>query len=75
MESKFRYDITVQSQSVATKRSILKRVTAVYDPLGRFSPLLLETKLLIQQLWKLKVEWDEEIPNELDKKWTIISDS
>ena len=49
---------------VVSKRSILKAISAVYDPLGLVSPILLQPKLLLQSLWKKKIDWDKEIPKE-----------
>ena len=34
-----------------TKRSVLKQLASVYDPLGLFSPVLLRGKVLLQSLW------------------------
>ncbi|KAH3720065.1 hypothetical protein DPMN_062958 [Dreissena polymorpha] len=38
-----------------------------------FSPVLLRGKLLIQELWKRGVEWDEEIEDiEIQNQWTKL---
>ena len=55
---------------VINKRNILRSISAVYDPLGMISPMLLKPKLLLQDLWKRKIEWDSEIPEECMKTWT-----
>ena len=41
-----------------TKRGILGHISSIFDPLGLLVPFLLEPKLIIQQLWKEKAEWD-----------------
>ena len=38
--------------ALPTKRSILKEIASVFDPLGLFSPVLLNGKVLLQSLWK-----------------------
>ncbi|XP_077256688.1 uncharacterized protein LOC143894368 [Temnothorax americanus] len=47
-----------------TKRTILSEVARVFDPLGFLTPLTFTAKCLIQRLWTLKLEWDDEPPLE-----------
>lgn len=49
-----------------TKRGMLSLVSSVFDPLGILTPSLLEAKLIIQELWKLQIDWDSTIPLELE---------
>ena len=48
-----------------TKRGILSLVASIFDPLGIVTPAVLEAKLIIQSLWKLKVDWDDNIPKDI----------
>ena len=48
-----------------TKRGILSFMSTIYDPHGVVVPFVLEVKLLLQELWRLKIGWDEEIPKHL----------
>ena len=49
-----------------TKRGLLTLLYLIFDPLGIVSPCLMEPKLIIQEeLWKRKVDWDEELPSDL----------
>ena len=50
----------------STKHGTLSVVSFVFDPLGVLTPSLLEPKLIVQELWKLKISWDEQIPKELN---------
>lgn len=52
-----------------TKRGMLSLVSSVFDPLGILTPSLLEAKLIIQELWKLQIDWDSTIPLELEIRW------
>ena len=52
-----------------SKRGILSLVSSVFDPLGILTPSLLELKLIIQELWKLKIDWDSKIPLEIKTRW------
>ncbi len=55
-----------------TKRSILLAVHKVYDPIGFISPVMLQPKLLLQDIWAQDVTWDEEVSEEIAirfQKW------
>ena len=43
----------------STKRSILRVVAKLYDPLGFMSPLFTAVKILLQDLCESKADWDE----------------
>ena len=55
------------------ERGVLQAVAGLYDPVGLMSPLLIHGKVLIQDLWKQNVDWDEQIPVEAIRKWTEIA--
>ena len=52
-----------------TKRNILKVIAKVFEPLGLISPVIIEMKVLFQELCKYKVGWDNELPEHLQRKW------
>jgi hypothetical protein len=51
-----------------TRRSILSFVAKLYDPLGWAAPVVITAKILLQELWLLKNDWDAPIP-ELVQRW------
>lgn len=56
-----------------TKRHILSIICQIFDPLGLLGPIIVIAKLIIQDLWKLKIDWDEEnLPSDLKIKWTTF---
>ena len=52
------------------KRSVLKVVAKLYDPLGLISPLFITVKALFQDLCKLKTNWDEPLSEELAHRYS-----
>ena len=60
-----------------TKRSILSYTSSMFDILGILAPLILEQKLTIQSLWKVKADWgDKEIPYSLKnhfERWKTVA--
>ncbi|KAG5885112.1 hypothetical protein JTB14_017287 [Gonioctena quinquepunctata] len=69
----FRFRFPVPGSS-CTKRIILSTVARCYDPVGLVTPFILYLKLLIKELWKLKIGWDDMVPNEIFQKWSELKD-
>ena len=60
---------TVSTDKPATKRGILSSISSLFDSHGFLSPLVLPVKVLIQDLWKEKVGWDDEIQDHHRNIW------
>ena len=43
---------TINKDSMLTKRGLLSFIRSIYDLIGIISPLILEPKLIIQELWR-----------------------
>lgn len=54
-----------------TRRGLLSVVSSVYDPLGMVAPFVLTAKILLQDLTRRKLEWDQEISQEDRARWQI----
>ena len=52
-----------------TRRGILSVVSSVYDPLGLISSFVLSAKQLLQDLCRVKLEWDSPIPADHKVRW------
>lgn len=60
------------NSDIPTKRSILKKVAGIFDPLGLFSPIVVRGKLLLQELWKEHLDWDDTIHVGILPKWFSV---
>ncbi|GFT46886.1 integrase catalytic domain-containing protein [Trichonephila clavipes] len=52
-----------------TKRKILSLVSRVFDPIGFLAPVMIQPKILLQATWKTKEAWDDEVNDEIRKKF------
>ncbi|XP_063837160.1 uncharacterized protein LOC135086304 [Ostrinia nubilalis] len=52
-----------------SKRAILSVVARLWDIMGFVAPVILYAKLLIKELWLLKLDWDDEPPLSIINLW------
>lgn len=66
----FQYRILseISKPNMHTKRSILSQISQIFDPLGLLGPIIITAKLMIQQLWKMQLDWDESLSTNLQAK-------
>ncbi|XP_060568770.1 uncharacterized protein LOC132727351 [Ruditapes philippinarum] len=56
-----------------TKKVILKYSSQIYDPLGILCPVTVRAKLLLQDIWKRKYEWDVPLPEDIQQSWSSLA--
>ncbi|XP_046869252.1 uncharacterized protein LOC124461838 [Drosophila willistoni] len=59
----------ITTKVAPTKREILQVLMSVFDPMGFVSCIMMYLKILLQQVWRSKIDWDEEIPLNLQDMW------
>ena len=64
----FTFNICLRSRPF-TRRGILSVVGSVFDPLGFVVPFILNAKQILQDLCRIKLGWDDEIPPEYYSSW------
>ncbi|XP_059053595.1 uncharacterized protein LOC131847882 [Achroia grisella] len=52
-----------------SKRAVLSSIFRIFDPLGLLSPCVVRAKIILQQIWLLKVGWDEPVPDNIQMEW------
>ena len=59
----------IKNVKKVTKRSALSLSSKLFDPLGFVEPITVKTKIMMQQLWKQNVKWDEILPKNVKESW------
>ncbi|GFY19430.1 uncharacterized protein TNCV_4128171 [Trichonephila clavipes] len=52
-----------------SKRDVLSEIARFYDPLGLIGPIVTKAKIFIQELWKIKLDWTEQLPPDAMEEW------
>ncbi|XP_058838652.1 uncharacterized protein LOC131694186 [Topomyia yanbarensis] len=65
-----RYDRAILGgQRCPTKREMLRVLMTIFDPLGLIAHFLMFLKILLQEVWRSGVQWDDPISNVSFGKW------
>ncbi|XP_038116955.1 uncharacterized protein LOC119769128 [Culex quinquefasciatus] len=64
----FRMTLTFDAD-LPTKRQALRIVMSLFDPAGLLCFFIIHGKILIQEVWRAKTEWDQKIPDKLKERW------
>ena len=63
-----------------TKRTFLKRIASLFDPVGFLAPFIVQAKLLMKEQWVHGLNWDENLDEMFEKKaitwfqqWEMLS--
>ncbi|GBO06769.1 hypothetical protein AVEN_97837-1 [Araneus ventricosus] len=72
-EDSFYFDVqnlvTFLSGRVNSKRCLLQAIGRIFDPVGFLGPFVLRVKLLMQEIWKLSLDWDDDLSECLSLAW------
>jgi hypothetical protein len=70
-----KYRVKIPNDNVAiTKRSIFSTVAKIFDPLRLINLVVVKAKILLQQMWILKLDWDQPVPKEIETVWRKMLD-
>lgn len=67
-----RFSVKGPTNSRITKRTILSDISQIFDPLGLIGPATVQAKMMLQELWQLRVSWDESLPQHLHFRWSAF---
>ncbi|GBM38205.1 hypothetical protein AVEN_8269-1 [Araneus ventricosus] len=68
-QDRFVFKVSISMKPSYTKREVLSVIARLYDPLGFLGPVLTKTKVLLQRLWQLRLDWDDVLPNPIADEW------
>ena len=68
-EDKFSFQVGIRSDEIVTKRTVLKNIASIYDPIGSSTPVLIPAKRVFQEACRLKLQWDDTLPSHLHRVW------
>ena len=63
------YQLKPMTDGVITKASVLSEIASIFDPIGWLGPVVVLAKIFMKRLWLLKLEWNQELPEELQAEW------
>lgn len=61
----FSYNVKTKDYCINTKRKLLSEISKIFDPLGWISPVIIAVKIIMQKLWLISLEWDDQLPDEI----------
>ncbi|XP_031334918.1 uncharacterized protein LOC116164833 [Photinus pyralis] len=64
------FKISHSQQRKVTKRIILSETAQIFDPLGLLGACTISAKIVLQDLWREKLDWDESVSNALFERWS-----
>ncbi|XP_062703946.1 uncharacterized protein LOC134286352 [Aedes albopictus] len=59
----------LEGQHRPTKRQMLRVLMSVFDPLGLIAQFLMYLKILLQELWRSGIDWDDQVDEVLFERW------
>ena len=62
----------IRDEHILSKRTVLRQIASIYDPLGLYSPVTLRGKLFLQGLWNQRIAWDKHLTDQDKIQWNAI---
>lgn len=59
----------LRSERRLTKREVLRTLMSVFDPSGFLAAFLVNIKILLQEIWRSPISWDDAMTDEQNERW------
>ncbi|XP_064637049.1 uncharacterized protein LOC135493569 [Lineus longissimus] len=67
------FKVKEKQMQTITKRSVLSRLSMLFDPLGLATPVTIRAKVAMQAIWRLdNLGWNDELPPDYTELWTKL---
>ncbi len=67
---KINFDLDRRKFNTLTRITTLSAVSKIFDPLGILAPVTITGKIIVQEIWRQEIGWDEPISTQLQVKVT-----
>ncbi|GFT95151.1 uncharacterized protein TNCV_2731391 [Trichonephila clavipes] len=71
----FAKESKIDLHELNTKRDVLSTIARIYDPLGLLGPVVAKAKIVLQNLWMLKIDWTDLLPDTINREWRQFVES
>ena len=71
----FSFSVNLPKSILMSRRGILSMISSIFDPLGFIAPVMLSSKLLLQELCREGFSWDDPISESHRARWKCWVDS
>jgi hypothetical protein len=65
----FTFKVSPIVEQEFTKRKVASYAAKTYDPTGLIQPVIITAKIILQELWESKIEWDQAVPDSILRGW------
>lgn len=66
----FQFKVSMpDTKPTVSKRTILSEASRLFDPLGWLAPVVIQAKILLQDLWASGVGWDDQLHSKFESRW------
>lgn len=69
---KFKVNLLNIDTKHLTKRQVLSEISRIFDPHGWIAPIIAKCKMILENIWKLKIDWDQTLPEKITKEYDAI---
>ncbi|XP_063536183.1 uncharacterized protein LOC134745966 [Cydia strobilella] len=59
----------LKGENRPTKRLMLRVIMSIFDVLGFLAPFTIQGRIMLQDAWRLQVDWEDYIPDQIYHKW------
>ena len=57
--------VSAELEGTVTKRKLQSQVAGSYDPIGVTAAFVIRCKIVLQEIWQIGLDWDDELPSNI----------